>query len=205
MVGSVVCLSVKAFSFIIILLFSIISVAATWKKFLQPLTSRWTIAIKERVTERLYRLLFSSVHGPIEEEENDGDGASLYAGVGDGRPAQGDGCVHAGAGGRPAAEADGPREGNAEQSNESAGRHARADQPRKPRETAWTRGQDTLSVPFTFSTFRPLTDTSCASDDGVQQGYSGLGKHLGLSSPPADECLRPHFFCFHTISQHEER
>lgn len=38
----------------------------------------------------------------------------------------------------------GPWEGNAEQSNESAGSHAWTDQPRKPRETPWTHGQDTL-------------------------------------------------------------
>ncbi|XP_076597498.1 uncharacterized protein LOC143327162 isoform X2 [Chaetodon auriga] len=49
-----------------------------------------------------------SVHSSIEEEEDDGDGASLYAGVSNSRPTQRDGRVDAGAGGRPATEVDGP-------------------------------------------------------------------------------------------------
>lgn len=91
-------------------------------------------------------LLFPSLHGSRgeEEAENDSDGAGLYTSVGNGGPAQRNGRCHAGAGGRAAAEIDGPREGNAEQSNEPAGSHAWTDQPRKPREKPWTRGQDTL-------------------------------------------------------------
>ncbi|XP_035800878.2 uncharacterized protein LOC111564014 isoform X1 [Amphiprion ocellaris] len=102
----------------------------------------------------------SSVHGSNKEKENHRDGASFYSGVGDHRPAQRNGRRHAGAGGCPAAEVNGPREGNAEQSNESAHRYARTDQSRKPRETPGTGGQTIVQVPFTVGTFRPLMDSS---------------------------------------------
>ena len=84
------------------------------------------------------------MHRSIKERENNGDGAGLYVGVSDGHPAQRDGRRHAGSGRRTAAEVNGPREGNAEQSNESARKHARKDQSRKPRETPGAGGQDTL-------------------------------------------------------------
>lgn len=96
-------------------------------KFLQPLSACLTISIRKLVTVLLLTPIpsLSSVHSSREEEtENDGDGAGLHISVGDGRPAQRDGRCHAGAGGRTATEVDGPREGNAEQSNESAGGHA---------------------------------------------------------------------------------
>lgn len=99
---------------------------------------------KKYYWEAALSLLFSSVHSPIEEKENNSDGASLYVSVSDSRPAQRDGRFHADTGGRPATEIDGSWEGNAEQSNESAGCHAWKDQPRKPWETPCTCGQDTL-------------------------------------------------------------
>lgn len=123
------------------------------------------------VTDRLHCLspffFFFSIYSSIEEKENNSDGASLYFSVSNSRTAQRDGRFHAGAGGCPATKVDGPWEGNAEQSYESAGSHAWKDQPAKPWETSWTCGQDTLEVPFTFSTFRSLTDTSCVSGEGI--------------------------------------
>lgn len=98
-----------------------------------------------------HRLCFSrSIHGSWGEEKkkNNGDGAGLHVGFGDGCPAQGDGRCHAGTGGRSAPEADGPREGNAEQSDRPASSDAWADQRRKPPETPWTAGQDTLEGSF---------------------------------------------------------
>lgn len=105
-------------------------------------------------------LLFCSVHGSRGEEKtkNHGDGAGLNIGVCNSCPAQGDGRCHAGAGGRPATEVDGPRERNANQSDKPVGNNAWTDQQRKPPETSWPGGQDTLEVPF-----RSLNGASCVT------------------------------------------
>lgn len=110
------------------------------------------------VTDQLFSL--PSERRPSgQETEEDGDRPGVPAGEGDGEPAPRDGRRHAGAGGRPAAEADGPRAGDAEQSVEPAGGHERTDQPREPRETPGAGGQDTVEVPVDLRTVGALTET----------------------------------------------
>lgn len=97
-----------------------------------------------------FLLFLHSIHGSWGEEKkkNNGDGAGVHISVRNGCPAQGDGRCHAGTGGCPATEVDGPWERNAELSDEPASSDAWTDQQRKPPETPRTGGQDTLEGSF---------------------------------------------------------
>lgn len=137
--------------------------------------------VNKPVADELFSLPSERRPGGQETEE-DGDRPGVPAGEGDGQPAPRDGRRHAGAGGRPAAEADGPRAGDAEQSVEPAGGHERADQPREPRETPGAGGQDTVEVPVDLRTVGALTETRSRAGNTC------------LPPPPARSDLRSRFF-----------
>lgn len=125
--------------------------------------------------------LVCSVHRPIPEEKSYRDGSSLHPGVGHRCPAPRDGCRHAGAGRRPSAEINEPRERNAEQSDESAGTHEWEDQPRKPREKPPTGGQDPLPVPLVL--LEPLTRSGVRASATVSP--LGMWGQVWVSTPLA--------------------